>query len=103
MAQIEMFDFPPAAEMPLSPLQRLIWISERYGRMVSQRILVLELGLSKQRVSQLLAAGRFEVFDIEGEKWVTERSILEFQREEKAKGGRPKARQVHIPGRIEAA
>jgi hypothetical protein len=103
MGQIEMFEFHTREE-PMSPIQRLMWIGERYGSMVSQRILTRELkNISKQRISQLLASGRFETFDIEGEKWITVRSIRAFQREEKALGGRPRKKEPYIPGRIETA
>lgn len=90
--QIEMFDLPPVAaewEAP-SPMERLMHITRTFGPIMTQSLLVKELGLSKQRISQLVNQGRFEIFTIEGEKWVTVRSVEEFRRTEKSLGGRPK-------------
>lgn len=92
MGQIEFFDFPPSDGIAAdpSPLERLVSITERFGTIVPQSLLHKELGLSQQRVHQLIAKNRFETFEIGGSKWVTVASVREFQRTEKALGGRPR-------------
>lgn len=90
MGQIELFDFPPSEEAfrDLSPIERLMQISERYGQIVSQSILPHELGLSRGRITQLIQAGRFETFTVCGSTWVTVRSVMAFKAAEKSVGGR---------------
>lgn len=60
------------------------------GALVPQVMVAEILGVQRQRVSTLIAAGRLEAIDVGGYKQVFTESIREFARKEPLKPGRPK-------------
>lgn len=94
--QIE--EFPFVAEMPKRAKSKLATRWEVFERM--QAIVEVEgllvppvlagklLGVSKQRVDELMKVGRLKRVDWEGHPFVTENSLHEYARSER-KGGRP--------------
>jgi hypothetical protein len=68
--------------------QRLMETSQRNGGLVPQRALPDVLGLSRQRVHELVLSGQFEVVKFEGIPFVTGRSIDAWEQDaDKSKGG----------------
>jgi hypothetical protein len=66
----------------------LIRISEAHGGLVPQSALGEVLGISRQRVSQLIQTGQFEQRKVFGVAFVTGRSIDAWEKDEdKVKGG----------------
>jgi hypothetical protein len=58
------------------------------GMLVPQQFVGQLLGVSRQRVHQLVNEGRFEVVELQGHRYLTEKSVLAFAQEER-KAGRP--------------
>jgi hypothetical protein len=68
--------------------EELIRISEAHGGLVPQSALPEVLGISRQRVHQLIQSGQFEQRKVFGVGFVTGRSIDAWEKdEEKSKGG----------------
>lgn len=66
----------------------LLRYSQERGGLVPQRALPEVLGISRQRVHELVQSNQFEVVKLEGISFVTGRSIDAWEKdEEKAKGG----------------
>lgn len=58
------------------------------GMLVPQHLVADLLGLSKQRVHVLVNEGRFEVVELQGHRYLTEQSVVDFAKDER-KHGRP--------------
>lgn len=68
--------------------EELIRISEAHGGLVPQSALPAVLGISRQRVHQLIQSGQFEQCKVFGVGFVTGRSIDAWEKDQdKAKGG----------------
>lgn len=94
--QETLFEMPEAASqaMPSTPLGRFKLYfehSEKQGGLIPQNILPDILGLSQQRVSQLVKAGRFTTYSLFGQKFVTGESFAAFVEMERSTGTRYKA------------
>jgi hypothetical protein len=90
IAHPEFAGFPVSHESEESPVKRLVRITEEKGALVPQNLLADALGISKARVSHLLAAGRFEVVDFAGAKFVPAANLEAFMAMPKDRGGRPR-------------
>lgn len=89
--QIELFnDFPVIARHALkrSPVRQLLDATEKHGTLLPQSVVVTALGVSKQRVSQLVATGQLASVEAAGKKWVPAAALELFLVEER-KNGRP--------------
>ena len=94
-SQIEFAGFPEPSGVstPIAGLREFLALSAQHGGLVPQAALAATLGLSTQRVSQLVAAGRFSVHRVFGQNYVTADSLEAFILSER-KTGRP----VKVPG-----
>lgn len=98
MTQIEAREFPFVESLPKREKSkwRRIWdhfqelkrVSEVKGMLVPVRLGAELLGISRQRVDELVADGRIEVVEVDGRRFATEVSIVEYARSER-KAGRP--------------
>lgn len=90
-----LFPLPPAApglldelKTPIDRYRHFMELSEAHGGLIPQNIIPDLVGLSPQRVHQLVKAGRFEVLSVFGQTFVTAGSFGEFVQTER-KQGRP--------------
>lgn len=91
-------DFPFVAEMPKREKSRLVkaWetfqeisrIAETEGTLIPQVFAAKVLDLSTQRISQLCNEGKLKVVVVGSNRFVTEKSVLDWARGEH-KAGRP--------------
>jgi hypothetical protein len=91
-------EFPFVGELPRREKRQTANLWERFrefsrlaeskGALVPPYVAAGLLGVSQQRVSQLMKAGRLERIEFEGQPFVTENSIVDFARSER-KNGRP--------------
>jgi predicted XRE-type DNA-binding protein len=91
-------EFPFVEAMPKREAKRIVnvWdqlkelklLIEARGQLLPQALVAKLLNVSKQRVSQLVAAGKLEVVDFHGHPWVSEKSVIELARSDR-KTGRP--------------
>lgn len=92
------FDFPFVASLPaserksaLASVRDVVEEAERVfldkGPVLPQGIVAEMLGLSRQRVWQLVNAGRLEAVEVGGQRFVLTRSLRTYQ---KGVGGRPR-------------
>lgn len=91
-------DFPFVAELPKRKQSRVLkaWdlieamraVPDEKGLLIPMRIAAKVLGVSTQRVSQLVDAGKLEAVVIDEHPLVTEQSLIEWAKSEK-KAGRP--------------
>ncbi len=90
--QSELFsDFPviEARSGKRSPVRELLDATEKHGTLLPQSVVVSALGLSKQRVNQLVAAGRLAAVEAAGKTWVPAVALELYMVEGPHKGGRP--------------
>lgn len=89
-SQTEFAGFPASSEVPppVAGLREFLALSVEHGGLVPQAALAVTLGLSTQRISQLVAAGRFSVHRVFGQNYVTADSLEAFILQER-KSGRP--------------
>lgn len=98
MFEASINEFPFVAELPKREKSKLatVWdrfkalsaVSKEAGCLVPPVFVASVLGISKQRVYQLGETGKLEVIRLEGQVFVTERSIIALARSER-KSGRP--------------
>ncbi len=88
--QPEFSGFPVSLQSVENPVARLLRITEEKGPLVPQNLLPSALGVSSTRVCQLFAAGRFQVVEIEGSKFVPVSDVQAWLAKPKDVGGRPK-------------
>jgi hypothetical protein len=69
----------------LAEVKRIV---EEKGAVLPQHLVADLLGISKQRVGQIIDDGRFEAVMIHGTRYVTESSVVAFAKEER-RVGRP--------------
>jgi hypothetical protein len=77
-AQFEFLDDLPQASRSMSVLDVLKMIDDRCrekGPVVSQSVAARILGVTRERVRQLIAKGALESFSMEGTEWVHTRSL----------------------------
>jgi hypothetical protein len=94
----EAIDFPFVEGMPKREksrvaqlwdrLQELKAITDEKGAILPAGFASKLVGVSKQRVNDLMKAGRLERVEVDGHPFVTERSIVEYAKSER-KAGRP--------------
>lgn len=88
----EFLETLPTKEVQLSPLEQY----ERWRAALQDRHVVppalagVILGVSKQRVHDLMAENKLQVVEILGKTFLTEESVLSYAKSVKAKGGRGK-------------
>ncbi len=89
-AQAEFAGFPEAQARPDEENIFLVYLrlSRENGGLITQAMLAPALNLSTQRISQLVAAGHFDVHRIGGTQYVTGDSFERFLQKER-KTGRP--------------
>jgi len=98
MFKAQAIDFPFVKDVPVREKGRMakVWdhfqalkavVAEK-GMIVPQHLVAELLGVSRQRVCVLTDEGRFEVVMVGGVRYLTERSVVEFAKEER-KAGRP--------------
>jgi hypothetical protein len=88
-AQFEFSGFPATqVQQEENPITRYLRLTEDHGGLIPQAMIAPALGLSVQRISQLINDDRFEVYQIGATKYVTGHSFERFLREER-KTGRP--------------
>lgn len=68
--------------------QELRRVVDEKGMLVPQYFVADLLGISRQRVHQLVNDGRFEVVELQGHRYLTETSVVSFAQDER-KNGRP--------------
>jgi hypothetical protein len=92
VSQAEFHGFPASQVEPSreSDIERFLRLSDEKGGLIPQNILPDALGLSTQRVSQLVTRQRFEVHQVGGHNFVTGDSFAEFLQRPVSKGGRPR-------------
>lgn len=98
MFEASVNEFPFVAELPKREKSRLqqLWerfqeikaIQDRKGTIVPPIVASELLGISRQRVHELMNEGRFERVEWRGQAFVTERDLLAYAESER-KGGRP--------------
>lgn len=96
--EVTVNEFPFVAELPKRDAKKVktLWeefkdlsaIARERGAFVPTGVAAALLGVSKQRVSELIKLGRFEVVSIHGRNFVMEDSIVAFAESERA-AGRP--------------
>jgi hypothetical protein len=64
-------------------------VSAEKGQLLPSPFVACLLGVSRQRVAQLLESGKLERVEVHGHPFVTENSLVEWAKAERAKGGRP--------------
>ena len=89
-SQTEFAGFPASSAGPVAVagLREFLALSAEHGGLVPQAALASTLNLSTQRISQLVAAGRFVVHRVFGQNYVTADSLEAFILLER-KTGRP--------------
>ena len=81
-------DSEPASQGWRERAEELIEISNAHGGLVPQSALPEVLGISRQRVHQLIQSGQFEQRKVFGVPFITGRSLDAWEKDEdKAKGG----------------
>jgi len=100
MFESEAIEFPFVDSMPKREKSRMqrVWdhfqevksIVAEKGMVVPQHLVAELLGVSRQRVGELTDRGRFEVVVIGGVRYLTERSVIAFAKEERKNGRPPK-------------
>lgn len=98
MFEAEALEFPAFADLPKREKSKVahVWdtfrelsrVTEEKGMLVPQTFVAKLLGISTQRVHQLVAEGRFETYEMNGIPLITENSIVAFAKLER-KSGRP--------------
>lgn len=97
MFEADAIEFPFLADVPKAPskLQRVLEVSKKlskaidvHGDLVPRDIVAKVVGISRQRVHQLVEEGKITQVDIDGYLFVTQASLVEWVKEER-KGGRP--------------
>lgn len=98
MFEAQTMDFPFVAELPKRERSKLgtLWdrfkelkaITEEKGMLLSPAFCSALLGVSRQRVYQLMEDGRMERVDVHGQTFITEESLIAWARAEH-KNGRP--------------
>lgn len=96
---IDASEFPFVQELPkreksrrmklLDVLEQLEERTRQKGPVIPQTLAAEILGISRQRVGQLVEADRIESFLLNGTRFVFLKSFVEFCQEEKRTGGRP--------------
>lgn len=94
----EVSEFPFVGELPKREKSKVgkLWdrlqeasrVVEERGMFVPQSIVAKLLGVSRQRVHQIVQDGRLETVDVCGERFILEDSLVEFCKLER-KAGRP--------------
>lgn len=94
-------DFPFVQELPKRERSKLanLWETLKelrvafhaHGSVVPQVFAAELLGVSRQRVHQMLESGQLESVTVRGLRYVTEDSLVARAQAEKNTGGRPKA------------
>jgi hypothetical protein len=89
-AQFEFSGFPKtqAGESTENEFLRYVRLSEEHHGLIPQSMLPAALGLSTQRISQLIASNRFDVHRIGGKAYVTGDSFQTFLEIERTTGTR---------------
>lgn len=98
MFEANVLEFPFTAELPKREkckvaqvwdrFQELSRITEREGMLIPMAYAAAVLDVSRQRVYQLEQSGKLKVIEVDGQKFVTENSVIEYARGER-KAGRP--------------
>lgn len=98
MFEAAITEFPFVAEMPKRDRSKFVkvWdhfqelgeIAKREGMLVPQTYAAKILGVSKQRVWQFVEEGRLRSVEVNGVRFVGEKSLIEFCKMER-KSGRP--------------
>lgn len=106
MFEAAVSEFPFVEAMPKREKSRVarLWerfeeikaMTDRYGVMLPQHLAADLLGVSRQRVHTLVNEGRLQSVDVGGVRFVTEASMMEFARSERATG-----RHLEVPGAVE--
>jgi hypothetical protein len=95
--QAEVFEFPFLAQVPRRPgriarflelKRRLDAVTEEKGPIFAAALVAKVLGISNQRIHQLIEAGHIEAVNIDSHTYVSQRSVESWLAEER-KGGRP--------------
>jgi hypothetical protein len=77
-----------------SPVRQLLDATEKHGTLLPQSVVGSALGVSKQRVSQLVAAGQLATVEVAGKTWVPAAALELYLAEGPRKTGRPTWRQA---------
>ena len=86
--QPELFPFAERQAKKPGPFRQLMAAIREHGTLVPQQMIAGTLKLSKQRVSQLIQAGRLASLEIGGRHWIP-LAALELYLSEEKKAGRP--------------
>lgn len=104
LAEDTLFPLPERKELkkelttPIERFRHYMRVCDKSGGLIPQNVLPDVLGVSRVRVSQLIADGRFDVEILFGQRFVTADSLARFVQEER-KAGRP----VKVPGSLKLA
>lgn len=111
MLEADVAEFPFTAELPKRERTRLqtLWdnlaeiraVVESKGMVIPASLAAKVLGVSRQRVFQLIEDGRLENVEMNGHNFVTEASVIQFAKAER-KTGRP-CKGIQTAGEIWAA
>lgn len=74
--------------------EELLKLRAKHGALIPPNVAAEMLGVSYQRVHQLIQEGRLERVNFLGHGTVTEVSIREYAKANRGKGGRPRLRPV---------
>lgn len=98
MFNAEAIEFPFVKEIPKREKSRMGKLWEHFqevkskvaevGMILPQDLAAELLGVSKQRVCELIELGRLEALVLHGHRWITERSFVALAQSER-KAGRP--------------
>jgi len=101
MTEAEAFDFPFVSELPKREKTkfRKIWdtfqalraLTAEKGTLVPSSLAAKILGVSRQRVDQLIQEGRLECHSVDGHNFISEASFVEFAKQERKTGRPPKS------------
>jgi hypothetical protein len=97
-ADAQVLEFPGFADLPRREKSKIvkIWelfasmkkVVEEKGLLIPQVLAAKLLDVCPQRITQLIEAGKLETHEVNGVRFVTENSVVEYARSER-KRGRP--------------
>lgn len=110
MIEAGTIEFPWVSDLPKREKGKLakVWdtlaelraTTEETGPLLPLTFAAALLNVSRQRIDQMMDAGKLERWELNGHPFVTERSVVAYAKAEKDKGGRPP---VNLAGGMRAA
>lgn len=104
--EVTSLEFPFVEGMPKRERSRLqkFWdllgeikqMREQHGQLIPPELAAKLIGVSQQRVDQLMGAGKLMRLEIDGRPFVGENSLVEFARSERKAGRPPKLPETKV-------